>query len=165
MVGINLNGVVHGRELRSIAGEIFNKAKSHNPSAKADTSQKNINENPFKSFNSGLVEFVPEETKIAKAGFEQNTLQIDQGIQKTVNSQAAIDNYSRFAMKYPSDKLGEELFGKVSEGGIEINSATKDRAGKNPFAFLAHLPKNQKEALNEEQLRSIFDAIANKNQI
>lgn len=160
MVGINLNGVVNGRELRSVTKEIFNKAKSHNPSAKADVSPKNSKENPFSDLNKNIVEFVPQETKTAKTGFEQNNLQIDKNIQQTVNSKAAIDNYSKFATKNSSDKLGEELFGKVSDSGLEINSATKDRNGKNPFAFLYNLPKDQKEPLKEEQLRSIFEGFA-----
>lgn len=164
MVGINFNGVVHGRELKSVAKEIFNKAKSHNPSAKADVSPKSIKENPFKDFSKGIVEFVPQETKTAKAGFEQNILQIDPSIQQTVKSQAAIDNYSKFATKHSSDKLGEELFNKVSEGGLEISSATKDRKGANPFAFLYDLPKDQKEPLNEDQLRSIFEILASNKQ-
>jgi len=162
MVGINLNGVIRGRELKSVAKEIFSKAKSHNPSPQADVSPKNLNENPFSDFSKSILEFVPQETKTAKAGFEQSKMQIDPNIQQTVNSQAAIDKYSKFATKHSSDKLGEELFGKVSDGGLEINSATKDRDGKNPFAFLYNLPKNQKEPLKEEQLRSIFEALATK---
>ncbi len=163
MVGINLNGVVHGRELRSVANEIFNKSKSHNPSAsaKADVVPKNINENPFKDFSNGIVEFIPQETKTAKAGFEQSTLQIDQGIKKTVNVQAAIDKYSLFASK--ESGISENFANKVSGSGLEINSASKDKKGKNRFAFLSNLPKDQKEPLNEDQLRSIFDTIAKKN--
>ena len=161
MVSINLNGVVQGRELKSVAKEIFNKAKSHNPAQQTSVSPKAINENPFSDFSKGIVEFIPQETKTAKVGFEQSNLQIDKNIQQTVNSKAAIDNYSRFATKNSSEKLGEELFGNVSKGGLEINSATKDREGKNPFSFLYNLPKDQKEALNEDQLRSIFEGLAN----
>lgn len=160
MVGINLNGVIHGRELRSVAKEIFSKAKSHNPSAQADTTASAIKENPFKDFSKGIVEFIPQETKTAKAGFEQGSLQIDKSIQESVKSQAAIDRYSKFAVKHSSDKLGEELFGQVSKGGLDISAATKDREGKNPFAFLYNLPKDQKEPLSEDQLRSIFEVLA-----
>lgn len=163
MVGINLNGVVQGRELRSVASEIFNKAKSQGSSAKADMSPKVTKENPFSDVSESIVEFVPQETKTAKAGFEQGNLQIDPNIQQTVNSKAAIEAYSRFGIKTSSDKLGDELVSKVSQGGLEINSAKKDRDGKNPFSFLSNLPKDQKEPLKEEQLRSIFEALDMKN--
>lgn len=164
MVGINLNGVVHGRELKSVANEIFSKAKSHNPSAKSDASPRDFEKNPFRDFNDSR-EFIPQETKTAKRGFEQNTLQISKTIQEIINSRAAIDKYSRFAIKEPDEKLGGLFANKTSKKGIGINSATKDREGKNPFAFLYNLPKNQKGPLNEDQLRSIFEALANKNYI
>ena len=164
MVGINLNGVVHGRELRSVTNEIFSKAKSHNPSAKSDASPRDFEKNPFKGFN-GVREFIPQETKTAKAGFEQNTLQISKAIQEIINSRAAIDRYSRFAFKEPDNKLGGIFADKTSKNIFGINSATKDREGKNPFAFLYNLPKNQKGPLSEDQLRSIFEVLANKNYI
>lgn len=162
MVGINLNGIVQGRELNLIANEILNKAKSHNSSAKADKSPKTTDINPLQEFQSSIGEFVPQETKTAKAGYEQSTLEIDPNLKKTVNAKAAIDRYSLFATKN-SSKMPESFAGEIPDNGIEINSAKKDRKSKNPFAFLYNLPEAKQGNLNEDQLRSIFETIADKN--
>jgi len=157
MVGINLNGVVKGRELKAVAGEIFNKAKSRNSYLKTETTAQEVKENPFSGFMP-LEEFVPESTKNSKKAMEQGSVQIDSNLQKNVNSQAAINLYSKFGVK--KQKKSAELFAnKVSKEGFEINSTSKDKEGKNPFAFLAAATQDEKKPLNEEQLRSIFEAL------
>lgn len=159
MFGMNVNGVVSNSELRLVAQEILNKAKTKSKAPEVVES-KIVKENPFSGAAVSGLGFVPMETKAAKAGFEQTKVQIDKNIQQSVNSQAAINGYGQVISK--SSPLLESQGAAVSDGKIDINAAKKDREGKNPFAFFYSLPKNQEEALNEEKIQSIFAAMAQR---
>jgi hypothetical protein len=161
MVGMNVSGVVNGKELKLVAQEIFNKAKAPVLEEAAPKAAPAVKENPFSTLVGEMSTFMPQETKTAKTGFEQTTVQIDSGLQKMVNSQAAIDRYGLVAFKTPKKAVSDQPVLELSNG-FEVSANKKDKEGKNPFAFFIALPKNADEALKDDKLESIFGSLVSQ---
>lgn len=163
MVGMNVSGIVNGNELKLVAQEIFTKANSQKTKEAVPQAAQTVKENPFSSLVGEMSTFMPQETKTAKTGFEQTKVQIDSDLQKSVNSQAAIDRYGLVAFK-TAKRQAKEPVAETLESNFEVSANKKDKQGKNPFAFFMALPKNGEEALKDEKLDSIFGSLVAQNQ-
>jgi hypothetical protein len=162
MVGMNVSGIVSGKELKLVAQEIFTKASSQKAKAVPEAVQ-SVKENPFESSISTLGTFVPQETKTAKTGFQQSTVEMNEDLKKSVNSQAAIDKYGLISFKTSKKEANAQPVEKL-ENNFEVSANKKDKQGKNPFAFFVALPKNGEEALKDDKLDSIFGSLVAQNQ-
>lgn len=157
MVGMNFNGVVQGNELRLVAKEIFKKAKAKSGGAEAGADV--IKNNPFSDFSKGRAEFIPQETKTAKAGFEQSNIGINSDVKKSVNSLAAIEKYSNLAFR----TQGEIALDPASElevpGFVGAGAISGDDGKKNPFLLMlmAMFRKDGEEA-SDDPLKILFEA-------
>lgn len=161
MVGMNFNGMVQGNELRLVAQEIFKKAQAQPKSAEAEASI--IKQNPFSGASKKL-EFTPEETENAKAGFAQSIVSIDPETQKSVKALAAIDKYSKLAFNSQSE-LGQEgaLALPMPEFMAGAGAVSDEQGKKNPLlALLLILLGGKKEGaeggLEEDAMKVMFAA-------
>ncbi len=154
MVGMNLNGVIQGNELRLVAKEILKKAKAQ--SGEAGSGAAIIKENPFSDLVSGRAEFIPQETKTAKVGFEQNKVNIDGDVKKSVNSLAAIERYGNLAFR-TKDEMALDPAPAI-EAPLFMASAP-DEGKKNPFLLMlmAMFSKDGENAA-DDPLKVLFEA-------
>lgn len=155
MVGMNLNGVVKGNELRLVAKEIFKKAGAK--SGEAESGAAIIKNNPFQDVLQGRAEFIPLETKTAKIGFEQSGVDINGDVKKSVNSLAAIDRYSHLAFR-SKDEMALDPAPALE---VPPFMAAADEGKKNPFLLMlmAMFSKDGEEAV-EDPLKVMFQSAA-----
>jgi len=155
MFGMNVNGVVNGAELRSVTQEIFGKAQTSSKSLASDAGAANLN--PFAGVSPERSEFIPQQTKAAKAGFQQNSIDIDPTVKQSVNSQAAIDKYASLSFGSPSKASTADVASEMITGIANMESAEGGDDQKNPLMMLlAALLKDRQERTGDDPIESIF---------
>lgn len=156
MVGMNFNGVVQGNELRLVAKEIFKKAKAKSKGAEAGSEV--VKNNPFSDFSKSA-EFIPQETKTAKIGFEQSNIDINGDVKKSVSSLAAIEKYSNLAFRTQGEIALDPAAELEMPGFVGTGAISGDEGKKNPFLLMlmAMFSKDGEEA-SADPLKILFEA-------
>lgn len=160
MVGMNFNGIVKGNELRLVAQEIFKKAKVK-PELGQGEAATVTKKNPFAGALS-KTEFTPEETKSAKASYEQGHIQMGSDIRESVKSLAAINKYSNLAFRSQGEIAGDaanEL--PMPDFMAGVSDVNPEQGKKNPLlAFLLALIVKSSESNGKEDPVKIMFAAA-----